>query len=188
MFVQHSISRNGDSWQPMTMEMKMPTTFAVASHPEAKNYLQPQTTHPQCKQHEKVPSKSLLQQAFRNPAKSERKMDAIPSRIIPSTTQLQYDQMNYQTSPVDDYKLPEGAYYGMLHILKTIEPIFLSILNLSQKNPRFSNLIQFMGTQCPLSLRHHQWLTIPVRRMQAMWHSSSRVVAPMQTAPIVITA
>lgn len=108
---------NGDSWETMGMQMKTPTTtYAEASHPEAMNHLQPQTTRSRSKQQEEaVTIESLLQQSFqqRGVGRSERKISTVPSWTVPTTAPMTNNEaMGYQVAVNNDYKLPEGAYYG----------------------------------------------------------------------------
>lgn len=120
---------SGDSWEPMNMEMKTPTTYSVASHPEAMNHPQPQTTRPK-----------YNQQAFRQPG--EGKLNDLPGWSLSTTTPMSYDAMNSHTTPLkNDYKLPEGAYYGTLHVFKNFDPISLNKLfdlkSLTEETPVF---------------------------------------------------
>ena len=98
---------SGDSWQTMTMQMKMPT----ASHPEAMNHTQPQTTCLKYKQQEEAPIKSILQQAFQQPPSQTK---GRKTNKIPTSAPMSYNEIiNFQATPMSsDYKLPEGAYYG----------------------------------------------------------------------------
>lgn len=84
------------------------------------NYQQPQTALYEHKLREEASMPTLFQQDFHQPASESVKGKMNVSRSIPMTSEA----MNFEQIPInEDYKLPEGAYYGMNMSEKLLNPL-----------------------------------------------------------------